>query len=127
MGASAMTEEEKPLSTQDFDERLRRARGESGDPKHRTRSADDESGKAIAFRIGTELVVAVAVGGGIGYLLDNWLGTGPWLLMVFLLLGNVAGLWNIFRMTNKQGYAAGFKHDQASPAQIEDDKDEDNK
>ncbi len=122
-----MTEEKKPLSIHGFDERLRRARGESGDPKHRTRSADDESGKAIAFRIGTELVVAVAVGGGIGYLLDNWLGTGPWLLMVFLLLGNVAGLWNIFRMTNKQGFAAGFKHDQASPTQIEDDEDEDHK
>ena len=114
-----MTEEKKPLSRQDFDERLRRARGEGGDPKHRMRSAEDDSGKAIAFRIGTELVVAVAVGGGIGYLLDNWLGTGPWLLMVFLLLGNVAGLWNIFRMTNKQGYAAGFKHDQANCDAIE--------
>jgi ATP synthase protein I len=35
--------------------------------------------------------IAVAIGAGIGYLLDRWLGTSPWLLVVFLLFGVAAG------------------------------------
>ena len=63
----------------------------------------------MAFRIGTEIVVAVAVGGAIGFVIDTWLDTKPWFLIVFLLLGNAAGLWNVFRITSNQGYAAGFE------------------
>lgn len=74
------------------------------------------------MRIGAELVVAVAVGGGIGFMLDRWLGTGPWLLIGFLLLGNAAGVWNVFRMTNNQGYAAGFRQNKRP---LDDDEAED--
>jgi ATP synthase protein I len=35
--------------------------------------------------------LAVAIGAGIGYLLDDWLGTTPWLLLVFLMFGIAAG------------------------------------
>ena len=51
----------------------------------------------FAFRIGVELVVALAVGGGIGWVLDHWLGTMPLFLLVFFVLGAVAGLLNVFR------------------------------
>ncbi|MBX2805950.1 MAG: AtpZ/AtpI family protein [Hyphomicrobiales bacterium] len=56
-------------------------------------------GKAmgIAFRIATDLVAGVAVGGFLGWLLDSWLGTAPILLIVFLLLGIAAGLRNSVR------------------------------
>lgn len=55
-------------------------------------------GLGLGFRIATELVAAFAVGGGIGYLLDRWLGTAPWLMVVFLLLGATAGMLNVYRV-----------------------------
>ena len=36
-----------------------------------------------AFKLGTELVAAVAVGTIIGFILDNWFGTKPWLIIIF--------------------------------------------
>ena len=39
---------------------------------------------------------AVAIGLGIGYLLDRWLGTKPWLLLVFVLFGVAAGFKGMF-------------------------------
>ena len=36
-----------------------------------------------AFKLGTELVAAVIVGTIIGFILDNWFGTKPWLMIVF--------------------------------------------
>jgi len=45
-----------------------------------------------AFKLSTELVAAVFVGGFFGWLLDRWMNTLPLFLAVFLLLGIVAGL-----------------------------------
>ncbi|MAI10338.1 MAG: hypothetical protein CBD27_05025 [Rhodospirillaceae bacterium TMED167] len=104
-----MNEDKNPQSEEDFDTRLRRARGNGGKDGRGGASGDSQTGKGMAFRIGTEIVVAVAVGGGIGFLIDTWLDTKPWFLIVFLLLGNMAGLWNVFRVTSNQGYAAGFE------------------
>ncbi len=92
---------------EDFDTRLRHARGLGGEP-NQSGAALPEDGKGKAMRIGTELVSAVAVGGGIGFLIDTWLETKPWFLIGFLLLGNAAGLWNIYRISNSQGYTVGF-------------------
>ncbi|HTU02588.1 MAG TPA: AtpZ/AtpI family protein [Candidatus Sulfotelmatobacter sp.] len=47
--------------------------------------------------IGVTLVASTAIGLAIGYGLDRWLGTSPWLTMVFLLFGIVAGFLNLFR------------------------------
>ena len=102
-----MNEDKKSRSEEDFDTRLRRARG---NVEHGGASVDSQTGKGMAFRIGTEIVVAVAIGGSIGFLIDTWLDMRPWFLIVFLLLGNAAGLWNVFRITSNQGYAAGFEN-----------------
>jgi ATP synthase protein I len=51
----------------------------------------------IAFRIATELVAGVFVGGLLGWALDKWLGTAPILLIVCLLLGIAGGLLNSVR------------------------------
>ena len=40
-----------------------------------------------AFKLSTELVAAVAVGTIIGFILDNWFGTKPILIIVFFLFG----------------------------------------
>ena len=50
-----------------------------------------------ALKIGTELVAAVAVGTTLGFILDNWFGTKPWLTITFFFLGVVAGILNVIR------------------------------
>ena len=54
-----------------------------------------------AFKLGTELVAAVAVGTIIGFILDSWFGTKPWLIIIFLFLGAAAGILNVIRAANK--------------------------
>jgi ATP synthase protein I len=56
------------------------------------------NGLGVAMRIGIELVVSVFVGTGIGWGLDQWLGTKPWLMVVFFMLGTAAGFFNVIRM-----------------------------
>ncbi len=53
------------------------------------------SSLGIASRFATELVVAVAVGGGLGWLLDHFLGTRPVFIVVMVLLGAAAGIRNV--------------------------------
>ncbi|GAC1563297.1 MAG: AtpZ/AtpI family protein [Beijerinckiaceae bacterium] len=55
---------------------------------------------SLGFRVVTELVAGVVVGGGIGWVLDRWLSTKPFLLILFLILGTVGGFWNTIRATN---------------------------
>lgn len=54
-------------------------------------------GMAYGFRMSSELVGAIVVGGLIGYALDQWLGTKPWLFLAFFVLGFAAGILNILR------------------------------
>ena len=54
-------------------------------------------GMAYGFRMSSELVGAIVVGGLIGYGLDRWLGTTPWLFLVFFVLGFAAGILNLLR------------------------------
>ena len=106
-----MAEGEKPTPLKDLDERLRAARhqrngtvkGESG------RRRGEQGGLGTALRIGVDLVAAVGVGVGIGLLLDHWLETKPWFLIVFFLLGAAAGIVNVIRVASGYGLAAGYK------------------
>ena len=50
-----------------------------------------------AFKLGTELVAAVVVGTIIGFILDNWFDTKPWLIIIFFFLGAGAGMLNVIR------------------------------
>ena len=54
-----------------------------------------------AFKLGTELVAAVAVGTIIGFILDNWFDTKPVLIIVFFLFGAAAGIMNVFRAARR--------------------------
>ena len=49
------------------------------------------------FRFAAEIVITTVVGSAIGWQLDRWLGTKPWLLLVFMLLGLAAGFISLFR------------------------------
>jgi ATP synthase protein I len=47
-------------------------------------------------------LVGCPLGGGIvGWLLDRWFGTRPWLMLVMLFLGFAVGVWNVIRISNK--------------------------
>ena len=61
-------------------------------------SKDSPSSKlGIAFKMSTEMVAAVVVGTIIGFILDNWFGTKPWLILIFFFVGVVAGILNVIR------------------------------
>ena len=55
------------------------------------------SGMSDAFRLSAGFVAGVLVGAGLGWLFDLWLGTSPFGLIVFLLLGFAAGVLNVLR------------------------------
>ena len=47
-------------------------------------------------------LVGCPLGGGIvGWLLDRWFGTRPWLMLVMLFLGFAVGVWNVIRISNE--------------------------
>ena len=68
-----------------------------------TLSNDEKKGSFMgnAFKLGTELVAAVAVGTIIGFILDSWFGTKPWLIIIFFFLGAAAGILNVIRTANQ--------------------------
>jgi len=55
------------------------------------------SNLGTAFKMSTELVAAVVVGTIIGFILDNWFGTKPWLILIFFFVGVVTGILNVVR------------------------------
>ena len=50
-----------------------------------------------AFKMSTELVAAVVVGTIIGFILDEWFGTKPWLILIFFFVGVIAGILNVIK------------------------------
>jgi ATP synthase protein I len=75
----------------------------SVDAPHESAGPDRGWGRAMSLglRVVAELVAGIVVGGGIGYLLDKWLSTTPFLLIAFLLLGTAGGFWNVIRATSR--------------------------
>lgn len=59
-----------------------------------------------SYRVGqlvlSQLVGGPLGGGVIGWLLDRWLGTKPWLMLILLFLGFAGGVINIFRISSKR-------------------------
>ncbi len=58
-----------------------------------------------------DLLAGLAVGVGLGLLLDRWLGTTPFLLIVFFFLGAAAGMLNVYRTATRQGMSVGYRKD----------------
>ena len=111
-----MTEEPPKTDLDGLAERIEKAR-ESGGFSQAQKIRQDAAPKSalgLAFRVGIELVSAVAVGLGIGWLLDFWLDTKPWLMLVFIILGGCAGILNVYRMAQGFGYAVGYQKDENS-------------
>jgi ATP synthase protein I len=57
-------------------------------------------------------LVGCPLGGGIiGWLLDRWFGTKPWLMLVMLFLGFAVGIWNVIRISNNASRKASSEQD----------------
>ena len=86
----------------DLAQRLSEAKGES---EEFPVDAPDGSLLGIAWRISTELVVAVLVGTALGYGVDYLTGTKPIFTLVGLVLGTATGMRNTFRLVTKMEQA----------------------
>ena len=105
-----MTERKPPRSLEELDARVREARRrQAGEGRAREQEGVGGSALGMAWRVGLELVSALVVGVAIGYLLDRWLGTKPWLLILFFVLGSAAGMLNVFRLMRGLGGAVGYR------------------
>ena len=85
---------------EDFKTRLKIAKSKI---KKQVQSDIEKKGSFMgsAFKLGTELVAAVAVGTIIGFILDSWFDTKPWLIIIFFFLGTAAGILNVIRTANR--------------------------
>ena len=64
-------------------------------------SSSNAASLGKALKISTELVAAVVVGSTIGFILDNWFDTKPWLTIVFFFMGATAGILNVIKSAKK--------------------------
>ncbi len=80
----------------DLDGRIDAARGAPREERGGRAGANTRA-MSHGFRMVADFVAAIIVGGLIGYFADYWLGTKPWLLMLFLIFGFIAGVRNTMR------------------------------
>ena len=88
------------MDKNDFKTRLKIAKKEVD---QKSNNNDNKKGLFMgsAFRLGTELVAAVVVGTIIGFILDSWFDTKPWLIIIFFFLGTAAGILNVIKTANR--------------------------
>ena len=95
---SADRKEELSGRLRDLDRQLDARRAKDGAPGHAGRKSENP-GFALALRLGADFVAGVVLGAALGWGVDRLFGTGPWGLMVFLLLGFAAGILTVLRST----------------------------
>ncbi len=89
-----------------------------------------DGGMNAGAQAGLELVTSIIAGALIGWGLDSWLGTKPWLLILFLFLGVGAGFMSVYRINNKLDASVGFAALQKAqktatkPPETSDDEDD---
>jgi len=86
----------------DLDRRIADAKAQA-ERAHPAPIAGEGAAENRGWAIGIEFVGSVLVGALIGYFLDKWLHTAPWLMIVFLLLGFGAGLRRAIATSNRFG------------------------
>jgi len=91
-----------------LDERLDRLQqAEAKRTAKRQPDANYQAGQLVLSQL-----VGCPLGGGIvGWLLDHWFGTKPWLMLVMLFLGFAVGIWNVIRISNDASRKARGEQD----------------
>lgn len=122
-----MTEGKQPPSLDELDAKIKAARASSRRPGKGKNAVGDgnaagSQGMAFAFRLGTELVASLVVGVGFGMLLDHWLDTKPWFLIVFFLLGAGSGISSVYRAASGIDMSVGYAKKSGDDAINEQDE-----
>jgi len=88
------------MSEDQFKTRLKIAKSRAR-TKYSAKNNPSNSSMGTAFKMSTELVAAVVVGTIIGFILDNWFGTKPWLILIFFFIGVITGIMNVIKSAKK--------------------------
>ena len=76
--------------------------------EHKNKKYDKHAPLNIYYRVGTELLAGLIIGAGIGWTVDEWLNSTPLFLIIFFILGGVAGIYNLWRVLTGKGLKIGF-------------------
>jgi len=101
----------------DLRRRVDAARGTGGSEN----APPPQNAAGLALRIGGEFGAGVIVGGLLGYGIDYFLGTTPGGLLIGLLLGAAAGIWNMVRVAS--AYSKAHPVDPNAPSIPDDEED----
>ena len=88
------------MADDEFKNRLEAAKNKAKVNKNRS-DEGSKSSMGTAFKMSTELVAAVGVGTIIGFILDQWFGTKPWLILIFFFIGVITGIMNVVKSAKK--------------------------
>lgn len=103
--------EQQPDNLDEFNAKLKAAR-ERIEGSGTQELAREGTSLGYGFRLSVELLTGLLVGLGMGYLLDGWLGTRPWLMLVFMILGLGGGILNVMRVSKQMEQLEASKKDQ---------------
>ncbi|MEO1191170.1 MAG: AtpZ/AtpI family protein [Pseudomonadota bacterium] len=92
-----MTDPGDREALQKLESRLAAVRQRQAGERKRRQRPIDSAGMGAGLRVAVDLVSGLAVGVAIGIVLDVWLGTSPWMLILFFFLGSGAALTNVIR------------------------------
>jgi ATP synthase protein I len=108
VATSVMNENLSPAPLEDLAERIQRLKAETT-PVTAPVPGESVNGLGMAFGAAAHMVAGLGVGAAIGYFLDSWLGSSPWMLGLFFFLGAGAGMLNTYRMAMGMDMAMGYR------------------
>ena len=86
----------------DLDSRIAKARAAEEARTGVSPAAKPAKGYSQGSRVLAELIGAPIGGGLIGWLLDRWLGTSPWALLILITLSIIVAFRNIYRISKER-------------------------
>lgn len=96
-----MSDHDGPDPLKGLGAKLKKARETSrhGRPDESQSEKANPKAYALGMRVALEMIAAFIGGGAIGWFLDSWLGTSPWMLILWVALGFAAGIRSAIRVT----------------------------
>ena len=96
-----MSDNDGPEPLRDLGAKLKKARESArhGRPDGAQSGNANPKAFALGMRVALEMIAAFLAGGVIGWFLDKWLGTSPWMLILWVALGFAAGIRSAYRVS----------------------------